>query len=279
MDYRSSTFVSRVAYVANRSVRLLFFVLVPLFAQDNAAEWFRAGARSLQERIYAGAIGEFGQSLRINAAQPVANKMLGLAYLMQGRYDAAVEPFSQAARLAPKDPECWFFVGVAYYHLNFYAKAIAPLETALRLNSKDFRFHQYMGLVLEALGRPEPAALEFAEAVRLNGHREQPSAEPHLDYGVLLYKQDRIAESEVQMRAAIKLNDSLWQPHFELGKILNRLGRPGEAIEQLEAALATGGAPAVDTARVNRLLGQICIQNGREQEGRRALARAEELQQ
>lgn len=252
--------------------------MLAVSAQDQAAEKFRSGARSLQEHDYTAAIRELGQSLRLNPRQPAANRMLGLSYLMLGQYEAALAPFTEAARLDPQDAECWFFVGAAYYHLNFYAKAQQPLETALRLNAKDFRFHEYMGMVLEALGQPARASAELAEAVRLNERREHPAAEPHLDYAMLLYKQDRLVESEVQLRAAISRNPATWRPHFELGKILNRRGRQAEAITEINTALAAADLPAADTARVNRLLGQICLQAGREEEGLRALARAEQVQ-
>lgn len=244
-------------------------------ARGKALELYQRASRLYLEGRYAAAADELMRSLQFNPQQPRATKLLGICYQLTDRLDEAQKAFFQASRLDGKDSETWFFLGRVYYLQNFFDKALAVLETALRLDSRDVRIHELLALTLEAQGDTDGALKEYGEAVRWNGTRQNRTYTPHLNYGVILHKLNRLEESEKQLLTSRDLNPKDWQTHFELGKLYHDQARLEEAVQELAAALKTGTAGQEDRARVYRLLGQVYYHMGREQDARNAMALAE----
>ena len=92
---------------------------------------------------------------------------------------------------------------------------------------------------------------------------------------MLLYKLNRLEESEAQLRRAKAADPQGWRACFELGKIYSRWRKNDEAARELEAALKMPIQDADQTARISHLLGQVYLRMGRDEEARKVLAAAE----
>lgn len=235
----------------------------------------RLGAALFEKRRPAEAAATLERSLALNPRQPAIAKLLGLCYQLTEEDEKAEAAFLRATGLAPNDGEAWLFLGRHYYKMNFFDKAYETLEKARRLNERDPRVHTFRGLTLEALGRIEEAEQAYKTAVAVNEKLPAPSFRPHFTYGALLLKLGRLAESEKHLRRAVELEPGLWEPHFELAKVLHREGKLEPARRAVEAALATGTAKPEEEARLYHLLARILFDAGRTEEAAQVLKKLE----
>lgn len=91
-------------------------------------------------------------------------RLLGGAYLSEGRLDAAVDAYARALALAPEDPglltEAAETRAMARDDRRFDAEAVAMLERALAIQPQHQRARWFLGIAHRQAGRP-------ADAVRL----------------------------------------------------------------------------------------------------------------
>lgn len=248
---------------------LLFGLQAALWGQGTA-ELNRRASEFYAGRQFDKAIAELQRSLALDARQIGPAKLLGLCYQLTGREEEAERILLKATQLDTKDAEAWFFLGRAHYARNFFDRAVAALETAQRLNPRSGRILEQLGLALEAAEQTERAAEAYEEALK---HNPPPSA--HLNYGMLLYKLNRLDESEAQLRRAKAADPQDWRACFELGKVYSRRRKNAEAALELEAALKMRIQDADQTARISHLLGQVYLRMGRDEDARKMLAEAE----
>jgi tetratricopeptide (TPR) repeat protein len=234
----------------------------------GAAELNRQAVAFYRQSRFDQAIAALERSLAIDPRQAAPLKLLGLCYQVANRTDEAQRTFLQLTKLAPKDGEAWFYLGRSYYLQNFFDRALPALETALRLSPRDARAWECLGLTREANGETDRALEAYQQAVRWNGQGQRLSPSPHLSYGMLLYKLDRLEEGEKQLARAVELDPGDWNAHFELGKLLFRAERLEAAEQQLKLAAAAGSAGPEEARRIQLLLAQVHFRMGRNEEGR-----------
>jgi tetratricopeptide (TPR) repeat protein len=246
-------------------------------AAQTAEELNRQASALFEQRRPAEAAALLERSLALQPRQPVVAKLLGLCYQLTEDEEKAEAAFRRAAELNPQDAEVWFFLGRHYYKMNFFERALEALERSRRLNGRDPRVHTFIGLALEATGDVDAAERAHRKAVELNARLPAPSFRPHYSYGALLAKLERLEESEKQLRRAVELEPNLWEPHFELAKLLYKKGKPEAAVPALERALATRTAKPEEAARIYHLLARALFDLGRAEEAAEALRLREKL--
>jgi len=228
-----------------------------LRGQATEDENFRRGLDLYTRRMPAQAAAEFERTLQRNPRQPRAAKLLGLCYHLLKDNEKAKKAFLRATELDPKDTDPRFFLGRLHYHENFFEGARGELNAALKLNPRDSRARGYLALTLEALGEIGQALAEHQNAVRLNAALPRPDFRPPLAYGALLLKLNRLDESERQLLRAKQIDSTVWETHFELGKLYHRRGQPALARNELEAAIRSGSAGPEDAERIRHLLSRV----------------------
>ena len=235
-----------------------------------AMKFYQEGSRAFVERRLDAAIDALEQSLALDPKQLGAIRLLGLSYQLAGRLDDAELRFEAACRLAPNDAESWFYLGRLRYVRNNFDKALTALQTAAKHGPGDARIRECLALTLEANGDWTAAEREYRLAARAT---KQPATLP-LNYGALLLKLNRTAESEPLLQRAAAELPSSWQAHFELAKLYCHTERFEAGLGELKTALASSPT-AEESARTHGLMSAAYSRLGRHEEARLAALAAE----
>ena len=150
------------------------------------------------------------------------------------QYDKAVDAFKQALRIDPEMAAAHLGLGSTYHNMGRLADALGPLTAAVGLEPQNAVAHLNLGITLAALRRPEDAMIELNEAKRLNPQ----SARIHNEVGNVLH--NSFAQMDGALAAyqeAARLDSSVPAVHHNIGLMLMRLGRFGQAIQPFIDAL------------------------------------------
>jgi Tfp pilus assembly protein PilF len=135
----------------------------------------------------------------------------------KGDPKGAAEFFTQAIKLYPQFPQAMNELGMAYIKLFKYDKAAETYEELLKLGPGDATVHLNYGIALNNLGI----------ALQTEGKAEEAAK--------------RLAQSEDELRQAIKLNNSSGLAHYYLAVTLIKLKHYDEATTELEVSIKHGG--------------------------------------
>jgi len=122
--------------------------------------------------------------------------------------------------------------------------------------------HNALGMEALRAGRAPDALREFDAAIELDGRYP----EPWLGKGLVMERAfGKDAEAEKAYRRAIELNPAFPEAWTDLGQLLARTGRPDEALQAFDAALAEMSYREPWVARINK--GLTLYRAGRREEG------------
>ncbi|HVQ42236.1 MAG TPA: tetratricopeptide repeat protein [Vicinamibacterales bacterium] len=224
-----------------------------------------------------------------------------------GGTDSPAFYFERAANEAPGDSDYLFNLGYARALAGDTAGALLWLREAVRHHAADGDAHLVMAAVLSTTGRTAEAQREI-ELARLLGtaldvvpaslsrvppalermrltlddsllgnaalaapaQRDQSeTARFHLDRGRTLVGEGRDREAVADLRRSIYLAPYEDEPHLLLGRVYQRAGRVGEAIDEFKVAIWCRESPAARIA-----LGSALFDNGDRDAARREFERA-----
>jgi Tfp pilus assembly protein PilF len=163
---------------------------------------------------------------------------------------------SQRARRA----ESKVALGQAYLQERNPEDAIVVLRDAIRLNSRSWEAWDHLAVALMEKAQYEDSEKAFRKAIRIAPER----AEPHLNYGLLLFGQARVEEAIVEYELALK-DLTYRKPAIiqnSLGFALLQQGRAEEAVNLLREAVHR--APNICQIRYN--LGLALLETARRDE-------------
>jgi tetratricopeptide (TPR) repeat protein len=164
-------------------------------------------------------------------------KVLGLDYALGGNLVECEKAFRRAAQLAPQNWEFHYLHGRALYELRLYPESEKVLRRALELNGQSTRAWTAFGQTQELLYDPSAAEASYQRALEFCGTQTRECAWPLLQLGFLASRRKGMREAEQYLRRAIQARPDWAKPHFYLGKTLASLGDSQEAIAELEAAV------------------------------------------
>jgi tetratricopeptide (TPR) repeat protein len=202
--------------------------------RNLAAALASKGDRTGAEACYRSALAGDPDSPRAHA---------GLATLLADRkeYDQAIEHLREAIRLGPDNPAMHEKLAVVLDHAGRAEEAAKQFDQASSLAGDDPAVHQSLGQRLLRTGRYEPALEQFGRVLRV-----RPNSAVAL-YGAsqALDKLGRGDKALECLTRAVELAPGP-QGHRELGLMLSRQDKSGEAIRQYRLALRLkpGWAPA-----------------------------------
>ena len=153
----------------------------------------------------------------------------------KGDNKGAAEFFNQAIKLYPQFPQAMSELGMAYMKLNKYDKAAETYEELLKLGPGDATVHLNYGIALNNLGI----------SLQTEGKAEEGAK--------------KLAQSEEQLREAIKLSNSSPAAHYYLAVTLIKLKHYDEATTELEASIKHGGD---NIALAHKYLGGLYMNDG-----------------
>jgi tetratricopeptide (TPR) repeat protein len=117
--------------------------------------------------------------------------------------------------------------------LGNIAQAEAGFREALALRADYGLARQGLALALEAQGRFEESATEFAILVK-----QLPTAETHYNFGALRHRQHEWDAALAEYREALRLDSNYAEAHFGAGLTLLAVGRDRDAVASLRRAHA-----------------------------------------
>ncbi|MFN0106733.1 MAG: tetratricopeptide repeat protein [Bryobacteraceae bacterium] len=223
----------------------------------------RAGARAGNSGR---ALRSLEAAVRMKPSDPDALLELGLAHAGAKDYSRAVFVLAQAAKQAPPRPDILLPLARAAEDAGFYGDSAIAYDEYVKLKPQDTAARRDRARVLGYTGeRLEEGLREMAAYVK--EHPRDPVG--HYNLAQFTWRLDPAA-ALAQLDAALRLDAKFVPANVSRAWLLHRLGRSGEAMPHLEAALRT----SPDNLRALDLLGLVQLSLDRPLEAEKTLRRA-----
>lgn len=173
----------------------------------------------------------------------------------EGRLAEAIEVHLQALKADPAAAQAHVNLVSLYARLGRADAAELHYHKALQLNSHSAGAHYNYGVLLATQGDRQAAAGLFRNTLRIDPFHPQA----HQNLGALLAMDGRFLEAETHFRHALASDPQHRGARFGLARVLLAIGRPDEAIQQLERLVEPEGA---ETPRYKHLLARAWLACG-----------------
>lgn len=213
--------------------------------QPDPLTAYRLGLQHLNSKNYQGAIQQF--KLAQVSSKPSYDTLynLGRAYRQYAQYvhptgekqfqdnmRMAAEQFEAATRLKPDGFNAYFQLGMCYREMKLYPQAESAFKSALNLSPKDVGTFYQLGLVAA-----EQQFKQQAETYYLEGLKVSPDhALILIALGRLYLDMERTGDAVETLRRATKVESSLPEGWYELGRALMKGRQWKTALSALEQA-------------------------------------------
>jgi tetratricopeptide (TPR) repeat protein len=118
-----------------------------------------------ERKIFALAIEDFSQVIRLASYPASAYSERSVAYLNMGDYDNAIADSNQAIRLDPNNAVAYHTRGMAYFWKEDYDRAIADLTQAIKINPNYGHAYNTRGFAYVSKGNYDQAMADFTQAI------------------------------------------------------------------------------------------------------------------
>lgn len=206
------------------------------------------------------------QLLKHRPTSAVANSLLGLSLLNQGKIEKAIEPLQRATKLAPEEASYFSNLGEVYRQTGDLKKAKVALEKAIKLKPENAQAHNNLGIVFYDNGDFDAAEKSYRRALELN----PKFAEAYNNLGNALRRKGDVEAAVNAYQDALAVRANYPEAYNNLGTQLRELGK----LEQAEHALrkATQLNPRYVDAYNN--LAELYVANQKETDALRQLSEA-----
>ncbi len=173
------------------------------------------------------------QVLRVEPHSAIARNNMGNVLFLDRRINDAIDHYRRALAVAPNYAEAHNNLGVALSKQGNLAGAIAAYQRAVAANPASAEAHANWGTALDAIGRPDESLEHFRIALSLEGN-----ADTQVNYGNALVKIGQV-DSAIRLykEVALRHPDHV-EAHLNWGVALARQGKLAEAVGQFRLTLA-----------------------------------------
>ncbi len=178
------------------------------------------------------------------ATRPEAHYLLGIAALMRNQGDDAVRHAREAASERPSEPRYQFALGRTLKSVNDLGGAASAYRRAIELQPGYAEAHVSLGIVLKAAGDLDAAIGCYEQALALDPQLAVAHANLVVARGLRAARESGSGAAGIPrdediegMRRASALDPHDPELHFNLGVLLQRLGRNDEAARAFNDAL------------------------------------------
>jgi arylsulfatase A-like enzyme/predicted Zn-dependent protease len=179
------------------------------------------------------AIAAYQKALAIDPEHEGAAWSLALAYQDAGKLDEARAGFERVRQLNPRDARPLYQLAALSARRGDFAAAAATLEEGVKLEGDRPAF-----LVKLGEARLELKQLDAAQAALLDAIKLKPTQSmAHYDLGLIDEARGPWRGAMAANEGEIALSPKLYQPQFNMAKLLSRDGRAAEAITHFRAAV------------------------------------------
>ncbi|PYX51046.1 MAG: hypothetical protein DMG79_04355, partial [Acidobacteria bacterium] len=219
-----------------RTCLLAAFLGGSLFAPRGtaqSAESYRQRAAELSRaKSWDDAITNYRKALELEPNHAITHYNLALALKYKGESRESLKEFQAALKLRAKWAEAHYGIGAVWYDLQDQDDAVKELRTAEALDPLNAATHRLLARILAQQNNLADAEHELRLALKL-----KPSAESHLEMGVVEGQLGKLNDAVMQFRDAIRLDPSLAGAHLMLGVALRRQADSSGALEQFRLAV------------------------------------------
>ena len=195
----------------------------------------------------------------------------GKALQMAGRWDEARDAYERAIALDDRRVDAFNNMATLFHLRGDIDRAIAWYGKALERDLRLEQVHQNLGDAYAQKGWHDKAVASYRRAIDLNGSR----GDTWSNYGLSLYAAGDLGGAEAAYQRSIELLPDQAEPYNNLGNIYADRGDWPGAEALYRQALAR---QPDDKAQILANLGDLYRKQQRYDEGRRALARAIDLE-
>jgi Flp pilus assembly protein TadD len=214
------------------------------YPNDPAAHFQLGYAYGLLQRSD-DSISEYRRAAELKPDFAEAHLNLGLALIDAKDFAGAGVALQRAAELMPGEARPRYLAGLAFEHSGSIPGAIAQYQLAAPLDANNFDIRFHLGITLLHAGRAEDAEKELSAAIALRSDNE--AAHGALIDALLGEKKTDAAIAE--LRASLERNGGDAQARLKLATALNELGKPADALAELDRADANA-APSAERAKL-----------------------------
>ena len=202
-------------------------------------------------------------------------KISGLARFMLGDKVGAERDLRNAVQSLPKDFDAHYYLGRLYFEQSKLALALELFEMAITLDPGSVKAHNHRGQTLEGLTRYDDASSAYRDAIEIEGSGGERSEWPYYNLGSLLLAEGHASKAVELLGMALERNPSSIQTKTRLGTALSAASR----LEEAEAHLRSAVKAEPRNADAHYQLGRLLMKLGNSHEGRRHLALFERLRE
>lgn len=196
-------------------------------AQTRPPDYSAEGVKALEEQKYDAAVQALTKAVAADPKDYYAHFHLALAYSMVNRDADGVAEYRKALELKPGLYEAQLNAGILLLRQKQPGEAATLLEQATAQKPKEARPQYYLGEALLAIGDNARAEETFRKAAELG----TKTAACQLGLAHALARQNRLDEAAPHFREAVRLDAGYRDVLLELGELLEKAKRTGEAIE------------------------------------------------
>lgn len=173
-----------------------------------------------------------------------AFELQGLVEMEVGQFTDAVRSYTRAVQLDPSRPDGILGLAQAQFAAGMSKDAAVKFEAGIRRFPKDARIKaQYAVALLRQSETGDAAAEARAEQLLRAALALDPSLpEAHYQLGNLALKKGLMSEAQQHLEQAVKLDTHNGPAHFALSRVYRRLGRKEESAREMELYDALKGA-------------------------------------
>jgi tetratricopeptide (TPR) repeat protein len=190
-------------------------------------------------------ISEYRRAAELKPDFAEAHLNLGLALIDGKDFAGAAVALQRAAELMPGQATPRYLAGLAYERSGNISAAIAQYELAAPLDANNFDIFFHWGITLLRADRAEDAEKQLRAAIALRSDNEAA----HSALVDALLRQKKTDAAIVELRASLERNGGDAQARMKLATALNELGKPADALAELDRA-DSGAAPSAERAKL-----------------------------
>ncbi len=194
---------------------------------------------------------------------------------MLGDRVGAEHDLQRAAKLLSRDFDARYYLGRVYFERSKLTPALASFRLAIELDPRSVKARNHLGQTLEGLTHFEEAKDAYRKAIDLEQQDTARSEWPYYNLGALLLAERDAAQAVVLLERALERNPSSLQTRTKLGVAYGAAARPEDATEQLRQVVLAEPT----NADAHYQLGRVLMKLGQEDEARRRLTLFERLRE
>jgi tetratricopeptide (TPR) repeat protein len=234
-----------------------------MLMQAQSARDLRRGAQMMEEKRHQDAVREFAKAVVRSPGDPLAHRMLGVAYYWSGQVDLAEAEFQESLKLEPDSAQTHVLLGIIWAWRGDAQRAYGSFQTAARLEPGRSDIQMNLGSVEEGMGRYGDALDHFRKAVAY-----EPSHPLYrFQLGSLYRRLGRDEEAVAELSKAVSLYSDYQEALLELGALYERMGRSKEALDAFQGSVRLKSRDSVARLRLAR----SWMQNGKPERARSVL--------